>query len=207
MLITVLSSAAAFVSTELDDLLSLFILMGAARDSKDKVAITLGKYFGLILLCLCSALFASYLSKVPGHLLGLLGLLPILIGLKEIVESFRGEDKELAEKDLTGFAFLKLMTVTVLVTVADGGDNIAVYIPYFTSLSGWDFLVSAVVFFVLQGAFCACAWFIVNLDAVKKVLDKTKKILVPVLFIGLGLFIMWEAGTFAWLLGVMNGTV
>lgn len=207
MLLVILSSVAAFISTEVDDLLSLFILMGAARNSRDKVAVTIGKYLGLALLCVCSAVFASYISRVPSHWLGLLGVLPLVIGIKEMIEAFREGNKEVPEKDLSGFAFLRLLLATLIVTVADGGDNIAVYIPYFTSLNLTGCIVTAVVFILLQGAFCGLAWFVVDIDSVKKVLSRIKKFLVPLLFLFLGIFIMWSNGSFSWLWGVMNGTL
>ena len=206
MSLVIVSSVLAYLSTEIDDLLSLFILFGKAEKRWEKIAIVLGKYLGLALLAVCSAVFAHYLSKIPLQYVGFLGLVPFALGIKFAVDSITGkseEDDDSGKINKTGF-FVMVLT-TFLITIADGGDNIAVYISFFTSLSGWEYGIAAAVFVILQAAFCAVAWIFVSAAPVKLFIQKSEKILVPLLFCALGIYILVEDGTALWLMELLAG--
>lgn len=211
----IIASIVAFVSTEIDDFVSLMILMAEAQRKKDSALIIAGKFLGLAILCLSSALLSTYISKIPSRFVGLLGIILIVIGVSKLFKSKNrksikktqtenetedaASENESAENESTGPESLMLLGTTLLVTLSSGFDNLAVYIPFFTTLSGWEFAVLAAVFVILQGAMCALTIFIMNLKAVSSLVNRTRSVLIPVLFILLGLYIMFENGTLAWI--------
>lgn len=208
MLVVILSSTLAFFSTEIDDFLALIFLMAAASSKKEKIAVSCGKYAGLLIICAASALAASYISKIPSYFVGFLGLIPIALAVKEIFFSKKenaksGEEKSLADKkEFLDKKSIMVFLATVLVTISAGFDNFAIYIPFFTTLKGFDFVLLAIVFIILQALFCLGAALIVNQNAVKKVLEKKKNLFTGLLFFALGIYIMLKNKTFAWIFGI-----
>src|SRR4051812_12292080 len=99
MLSTILIAAIAFVSTNIDD---IFLLVGFFSDRSYKPShIVLGQYLGIGILVLVSALCAFVSLSVAPAYVGLLGVLPILIGVKKLWEVFRndsGEEKKVVAR-------------------------------------------------------------------------------------------------------------
>jgi cadmium resistance protein CadD (predicted permease) len=92
--------------------------------------------------------------------------------------------------------FLHPKTYSVAaVTFANGGDNIGVYTPLFASL-GWPGLIlTATVFLLLVAVWCVLALRLARQQHVAQVLSRYGHWMVPVILIGLGLFILIENGT------------
>ena len=80
-----------FASTNIDD---IFVLVGFFADPKSHPRdIVVGQYAGIMALFGLS-LVASLLSlKIPRAYVGLLGVLPILIGGKRLFDLYRGRDR------------------------------------------------------------------------------------------------------------------
>ena len=89
-----------------------------------------------------------------------------------------------------------------LITIASGGDNLGIYIPYFTSLSVSEIVLVLVVFAVSIAILCYISYRLANISFVADTLEKYERIIVPIVFIGLGIFIMLENGTIQTLFGL-----
>ncbi len=77
------ASIIAFVTTEMDDLLVMFVLFSKVNRARENTAVILGKYLGLVFLIAAGKLFADILNQFPvEQLLGLLGIIPITIGIR-----------------------------------------------------------------------------------------------------------------------------
>lgn len=207
MISTALVSILTFISTEIDDIIVLFILFSRTKNSSEKTGVVLGKYLGLALVVLCSSIFASYISKIPSKYIGFLGFVPIAIGVKTFFEK-DSDDAEKTSKLLNSFSkdenaksILTYMSEAFLITLACSGDNFAIYIPFFTSLQGLDFLTMSIVFILMQALWIFIALRFVNTSFFKKISGKYYKIIIPVLFLLLGIYILIKAGTVAWIIG------
>jgi cadmium resistance protein CadD (predicted permease) len=86
------------------------------------------------------------------------------------------------------------------VTVANGGDNIGIYIPLFANSSAIELIVILVIFLVMLGLWCWLAFYLARHPAVAPPLTRYGSILVPYILIGLGLFILIENGSYHLLL-------
>ena len=82
------------------------------------------------------------------------------------------------------------------VTVANGGDNISIYIPLFAGHDLASLGVILSIFFVMVGVWCAIAYFLSRQPTIAYILSRYGKAVVPFVLIGLGLFIIYERGTF-----------
>lgn len=199
----------AFVATNIDDIIILLLFFAQVDTKFRRRHIVFGQYLGFTLLILASlpGFFGGLL--VPPEWIGLLGLLPIAIGIKQLV-NLRNEltqvqtvtsEFETSSSSNSPVSFLSSILnpqtyKVAAVTVANGGDNISIYIPLFAGNSLISLGVILGVFFVMVGIWCVIAYLLTRQPTIARVLSRYAKVVVPFVLIGLGLFIMYERGTF-----------
>lgn len=205
MALVIAASVIAYITTEMDDLLLLLVLFSRAKNKTERTCIIVGKYIGLALVVCCCTMFAVYISKVPSKYIGLLGFVPIVIGVRSLFEKKNDDEDANADTPLqnTNSFPEKILFVaeTVVMTLASSGDNIAVYIPFFTSLHGFDFLAMSIVFIVMQALWCILSLLVCNAKQVRQFNQQFYRIIIPVLFFSLGIYILIKDGTFLWIFG------
>lgn len=129
LLTTILTGIVAYASTSIDCLILLTLLFGLHGRRAGR-AIYWGDFLGTTLLLLISGACAYPLRHLPQTLiLGVLGIFPILIGLKTLFS--HSADATPTAADL-GSAHRRLPWTIALLIVSTGADNISVYIPLFT---------------------------------------------------------------------------
>ena len=84
-----------------------------------------------------------------------------------------------------------------LVTIANGADNIGVYIPLFTTLNSLELIVTIIIFLLLIALWCFAGERLTNIPTIKHTIQKYKNIIVPVVFIVIGIFIIVESDLFS----------
>jgi cadmium resistance protein CadD (predicted permease) len=158
----------AFVATNIDDLFILMVFF--IRRSFPTHQIVLGQYVGMGLL-LGISLAGSFVSLViPHNLIGLIGLIPIAVGIKELLDLRKKDDenndidyetvtKKLSRNGWT--AYLPFLTVAVI--TFSGGEEIGIYTSIFATYNGLSDIISIIsVVMVLTGAWCTMAMYLVN---------------------------------------------
>lgn len=198
----------SFIATNLDDIVILMIFFAQVNATFRPQHIVLGQYVGFLALVLASlpGFFGGLL--VPKAWIGLLGLVPIAIGIYQLFhrESREDEVQEVSEElahphkipvlsALTNLLNPKVYGVAA-VTVANGGDNIGIYVPLFASCTLASLGVILGSFFVMVGLWCYIAYLLTQHPVVGQVLTRYGRAIVPFVLIGLGLFILLESGTF-----------
>jgi cadmium resistance protein CadD (predicted permease) len=180
-----------FASTNIDDLV---VLLGFFADRRFRARdIVAGQFAGLAALFLVSAAGSLLSLVIPKTYLGLLGIFPIVIGIRKLNDLRR--DGSGPESSSRGS-----VVSVALVTVANGGDNIGVYIPAFAVHSGSEIGVIAIVFVAMTALWCILAHWMVNHHRVGAPLRRYGRILAPMVLIGLGASIIYKAGAIRWLL-------
>ena len=180
-----------FASTNVDDLV---VLLGFFADRRFRARdIVVGQFAGVAALFLVSAAGSLLSLVIPKTYLGLLGILPIVIGIRKL--SDLRHDASAPENRSQG----SVAGVT-LVTIANGGDNIGIYIPAFAVHSGAEIGVIAMVFVVMTALWCMLAHWMVNHRRFGAPLRRYGHIFAPLVLIGLGIVIIYKAGTIGWLL-------
>lgn len=196
---TVLTGAIAFAATNIDDLLVLMLFF--SQPSFTKTQIYLGQYLGLGGIVACSLLGFLGGLLIPQAWIGVLGLLPIVLGIRAIVT--REDDDEIQGATLPNNAITKFLLRFVqpqvlsvaIVTFANGGDNIATYIPLFASLDLQRLAIVLAVFLILVAVWCVIANGLAKHPAIAPVLERYNRILVPIVLVGLGIYILIENET------------
>jgi cadmium resistance protein CadD (predicted permease) len=83
-----------------------------------------------------------------------------------------------------------------VVTFANGGDNIGVYVPVFTVAGIGGMSVYVAVFLIGVTLWCAAGWFLATRPLVAEALSRWGHIILPVVLIGIGVVILVEGGAF-----------
>lgn len=77
------------------------------------------------------------------------------------------------------------------VTLANGGDNLAIYIPFFANMSWTDLTLTLLIYACLVGLWCFIAFKIAGHETVKASLERFGHLVVPFVLIVLGLSILF----------------
>lgn len=191
MLATIAVSVIAFASTNVDD---IFVLLGFFADPAFRARhVVLGQYLGIGALVAVSLVCSLIALVIPPGYLGLLGLLPMGIGAKKLWEAWRGgEDGEEERHPAPGAH--KILAVAA-VTIANGGDNIGVYVPMLATRSLNETLVLLAVFAVMTALWCFVAHFLVNHRALGAPIRRYGHLVLPWVLIAIGIGILLENDT------------
>ncbi len=199
---SIVTAAILYIATAVDLLVILLIFFARAKTRKEYRDIYIGQYLGSMILILVSLFLAFVLNYVPEKwILGLLGLIPIYLGIKvAIYDDCEGEkraNKELNEKGLS-----KLIETVSLVTIAScGADNIGLFVPYFVTLDIVELLTTLIVFLVLIFILVFTAQKLARIPSVGEVVERFSRWIMAVIYIALGLFIIIENETIQTILG------
>lgn len=193
-------AVAVYASTNIDDLLILAVFFA---DPQVRVgAVVAGRFLGLAVLVLASAAAAllAMAMAVPGEWIALLGLVPLALGLRLLPALFSkngGADEQTEEAPAgarqparRGFTAQSLTVAGV--TLANGGDNLGVYIPLFAT-APQAIMTYIAVFAVMTALWCALGYLVVNNPLIGDRIRRHGHVLLPVVLITLGLWILSDA--------------
>jgi cadmium resistance transport/sequestration family protein len=203
MFSTVITAAVLYIATAVDLLVILLIFFARANTRKEYRDIYIGQYLGSVILILVSLFLAFVLNYVPEKwVLGLLGLIPIYLGIKVAIYDDCEGEKRAKKKELDEKGLSKLVGIVALVTVAScGADNIGLFVPYFVTLDIVDLLVTLLVFLILIFVLVYTAQKLANISGVGEIVEKFSRWIMAVIYIGLGLFIIIENNTIQTIIG------
>jgi len=202
-LLTAISTGmTAFTATNLDDILILLLFFSQVNAVFRRRHIVFGQFLGFTALVFAS--LPGFFGRLifPPDWIGMLGLLPIAIGLSRLLNPETDDSEaeaELEQSENSFFSsFLSPQTYSVAaVTVANGGDNIGIYVPLFASNTLESLAVILAVFFAMVGVWCYAAYRLIQMRAIADTLTRYGNQLVPFVLIGLGMAILVKSGTLA----------
>ena len=192
----VITSIILYSGTAIDLLIILMLFFAKRKSRKDIINIYLGQFLGSGSLILLSLLFAFVLNYIPSkEILGLLGLIPIFLGLKVLLlGDSDGEAiaKEGLRKDNKNLIFL----VAMITFASCGADNIGVFVPYFTTLNLANLIVALLTFLVMIYLLVFSAQKLAQVPSVGETLEKYSRWFIAVVYLGLGIYILIENNSF-----------
>ena len=204
MIQNVVTSIILYSGTAVDLLIILMLFFAKRKSRKDIINIYLGQFLGSVSLILLSLLFAFVLNYIPSkEILGLLGLIPIFLGLKVLLlGDSDGEAiaKEGLRKDNKNLIFL----VAMITFASCGADNIGVFVPYFITLNLANLIVALLTFLVMIYLLVFSAQKLAQVPSVGETLEKYSRWFVAVVYLGLGIYILVENNSFDMLWAVLG---
>ena len=196
MIQNVVTSIILYSGTAVDLLIILMLFFAKRKSRKDIINIYLGQFLGSVSLILLSLLFAFVLNYIPSkEILGLLGLIPIFLGLKVLL--LGDSDGEAIAKDGLRKDNKNLIFLVAMITFAScGADNIGVFVPYFTTLNLANLIVTLLTFLVMIYLLVFSAQKLAQVSSVGETLEKYSRWFVAVVYLGLGIYILVENNSF-----------
>ena len=183
MLTTLITCIGAYIGTTVDDIFVLMLLFSQAEDLSHRKGILQGQCLGIAVLAGVSLLGAAGLQLLPDWSIGLMGLIPLALGVREIMRSAKGKEEKSAP---TAASILRV----ALLAIANGADNIGVYIPLFAGYDMGQKLLCLLMFMVMTVVWCALAALLSSQPQLKGILQKYRRVLVPAVLIALGVYIL-----------------
>ena len=180
-----------YALTNIDDLLLLAVFFA---DPAVRIgAVVAGRYLGLLLLLAVSVAAALLALAISPQWVALIGIVPLLLGLRLLVALRRSGDDEDGEGSAAPIAARRgfwMQAATVAgVTVANGGDNLGVYIPLFAAAPA-AIAIYIAVFSSMTILWCALGYALVNNPLLGHRVRRYGHVLLPVVLIGLGLYVL-----------------
>lgn len=196
MIQNIVTSIILYSGTAVDLLIILMLFFSKRKSRKDIINIYLGQFLGSVSLIFLSLLFAFVLNYIPSkEILGLLGLIPIFLGLKVLL--LGDSDGEAIAKDGLRKDNKKLIFLVAMITFAScGADNIGVFVPYFTTLNLANMIVTLLTFLVMIYLLVFSAQKLAQVPSVGETLEKYSRWFIAVVYLGLGMYILIENNSF-----------
>ena len=196
MIQNIVTSIILYSGTAVDLLIILMLFFAKRKSRKDIINIYLGQFLGSVSLILLSLFFAFVLDYIPSkEILGLLGLIPIFLGLKVLL--LGDSDGEAIAKDGLRKDNKNLIFLVAMITFAScGADNIGVFVPYFTTLNLANLIVALLTFLVMICLLVFSAQKLAQVPSVEETLEKYSRWFIAVVYLGLGMYILIENNSF-----------
>ncbi len=197
MLQEALTATIAFIATNLDDFAVLTLLF--FQSPKRWRATIVGQYLGFYVLVLLSlpGFWLGQLSLKPW--IGLLGLLPISLGIRAWLtrNDHDDDDDNTVNPKLGRSRLAKLLSpqiaLVATLTIANGGDNIAIYTALFSGMKPATLILTLLVWSLLVFLWCAIARYAAAHKRLQTTIARYQTVLVPIVLITLGIYIITTA--------------
>lgn len=183
-----------WVGTSVEDLVVLTTLFLSCRAiSRPRPwQIVAGWYTGIACLIVISAVAAVGLIFVPEDWIGLLGLVPLAIGISKLIRTVRARGKSTEVGYWTVGGVLSIAALAV----SNGGDNISVYVPLFRSSGVAQSAEMVAVFALCLAVWCVIASILGSHKKLVEFIEQYGHWIVPVLYMAVGVLIMVNTGLF-----------
>jgi cadmium resistance protein CadD (predicted permease) len=202
---------AAGLATTFDDNIYLTGFFGEVNRTFQTRHVVVGELLGFTVLILISLLGFWIGLAIPQRTIGLLGILPILIGLLSLVRQWLGSDRNDREmsayryRDLRGFESRRPSLWSILcdrqtyrvsmVTIANGSNNLSIYIPLFASLNSSKILIMIPVLYGFVAAWLFLAFHLTRAPGIYLLLNRYAPTFFPFILIWLGVRILLDSGS------------
>lgn len=210
---------AAGLATTFDDNIYLTAFFGEIGRSFRPIHVVVGEVIGFTALLAISLLGYGVGMALPSSTVGLLGILPIVIGIQNLIEVLKdwrqqqdetdpkqtpAKSRSSPDKPGTGFRSRKVtvwralrdrQTYDVaLVSISNGANNLSIYIPLFASLSFAKILVTIPVLYLFIATWLSLSYSLTRMPGISLVLNRYAKTCFPFVLMWLGYRILNDSG-------------
>ena len=207
MLSLALLSIAAYAATNIDNLFVLLAFLAEGRTRRRQIIV--GQFAGTLALIAASALFAAALKQLPSAYIGLLGVLPIGVGAMKGWERFVTKQSVPPDTSPTRESTARSKETgnsswwtVACVAVANGSDNVAVYIPLYASHTHAQGAWISLVFVAMIGVWCAGSVWLVEHPLLGAPIRRYGTALLPFILVIIGILVIVNNDTPRVLFGI-----
>lgn len=177
----------AFVATNIDDTFVLILLFSIPSLLARNVII--GQFLGIVLLVVISSSAALLALAIPAFVVGLMGFIPIIIGIKRLT-NLRGKPETIQAMKKEYLSFLSVTAITI----SNGGDDIGVFIPLFAkynTVAEVSVLIS--ILLIMTGIWCIVTFYFIRHPFVASRINVLSNAVTPFVLIGIGVYIIIDS--------------
>jgi cadmium resistance protein CadD (predicted permease) len=204
---TILTGVATAVATTFDDNIYLTLFFGKVNRSFRPRHVVIGEYLGFSTLVGISLVGFLGGLAIPHVWIGLLGFLPMMIGISHLLSREQEETIQTVSASLDAkstrrsksqnqsfWATLRdPQTYRVsAVTIANGGNNIGIYVPLFASSTLPSLAVILCVCYLTVGLWCFLSYHLTRQPGITFVMARYARKVLPFVLIWIGLSIVLE---------------
>ena len=186
-------AAGAFVGTNLDNLILLVAFLSRYR-LHTRVVIA-GYISGMALIGALCFLIAKVGDVIPVQYLGLLGVIPILIGLKALYQLFLPEQTRQADKLVSVENHRAVFTSVLITQFANGADSIITFSLILADSKASLDIPILLTFLAMSAVFAGLAYYLVSHRKVSEVLNRLGHYVTPFILIFVGIYILSNTAT------------
>lgn len=209
---------ATAMSTTFDDNIYLSLFFSRTNRSFRPIHVVVGEFVGFSTLIGISLIGFLLGRMVDSAWVGLLGFMPIVIGINTLLtahsksetgdipyeervncgplvkapHSYEVSARRLTLRKVLGDARTYKVSA---VTIANGGNNIAIYIPLFANSTLPKLGVVLLICYMFIGLWCLNSWILIRQPRSAVVMSRVVSKMVPFILIALGLSIIVRSGT------------
>ena len=181
-------TAGAFIGTNLDNLILLVALYSRFPQRTRMVAT--GYISGMLLIGLISVVVGEGGNLIPLDSLGMLGVVPIALGIMALFQLFQnrqsGETGKLASEVSNKAVFFSVLTTQL----SNGADSIITFSIFLAeSTDATDYLI-ALTFLGMTGVFGWLAYYLLKHRKISDVVDRYGPYVTPFILILVGVYIL-----------------
>ncbi len=174
-----------FIGVNLDFFVILLFLL-QKYSYKDNL---IGYELGMVIVFSISALAGQIIqSFIPEWSIGLLGLIPIYMGIKGEDDDDKNDEKHQSNKGV--------IAVLLMYLVSCGADNIAVYVPVLATMPVTSIVLTVIYFIFLTAVSLTLAYFFGQIPIIKNIFERFGEPLSRIIYIFIGIFVMIDTGLF-----------
>ena len=178
--LTVLAaSVGTFAVTNVDDVCLLTLYFARRVPARRIIA---GQYLGFSAIILLSLIGVLAALAIPQGWSRVLGVLPLALGVREL---YRSKFRRSSTSTASGHGVISI----ALITLSGGADNVGVYVPFFLANRPYLWMV-LLCYGICIGVLCFVGKGVGTHPAVLRRIDRWGHWLLPVVLIGLGIYIL-----------------
>jgi cadmium resistance protein CadD (predicted permease) len=182
------AAAVLFAGTNVDDLVVLSLLSASSRAAgrPRRREIWAGQYAGFAVLVGLSTAAGRGLAQLPAHWVWLLAFIPLGLGVVNLVAAIRSLRRGQQPRPPSAGGPLGV----ALLTLANGGDNMAAYTPFFAAIGAGQAVVTLAVFAVGVALWCLAGGLLTRHARVTAAVGRYGHWILPVALILIGLYVL-----------------
>jgi cadmium resistance protein CadD (predicted permease) len=182
------AAAVLFAGTNVDDLVVLSLLSASSRAAgrPRRWEIWAGQYAGFAVLTGLSVVAGRGLALLPAHWVWLLAFIPLGLGVVNLVAAIRSLRRGQQPRPPSAGGPLGV----ALLTLANGGDNMAAYTPFFAAIGAGQAVVTLAVFAVGVAVWCLAGGLLTRHARVTAAVGRYGHWILPVALILIGLYVL-----------------
>ena len=212
LIATIKIGLATAVATTFDDNIYLTAFFSEVNRTFRPQHVVVGEILGFTVLMMISLVGFIMGLVIPSTWTGLLGILPILIGLKNLIDLNKDDSAEDKSANLKinskyrGFDSRKRSLWDVIrdpqtyrvssVTIANGSNNLGIYIPLFATSSIQSLSVIIPVCYFVVGCWLSLSYTLTHLPGIALVLSRYASKFFPFVLMWLGFRILMDSESY-----------